>query len=157
MSSFKNQPILQPVDTRQREFRLLSQFLFYFDSSKNIPDEPPIINYAVYRAMPAIVVPRGFITDMASVPRFLWWLYSPFGSYGNAAILHDWLYSSELFSRKTCDQIFRHAMQVSGVNVIRRNIIYFAVRMFGWLVWRNHVPAKVQALRQIAEEIHDLV
>jgi hypothetical protein len=37
------------------------------------------------------VVPTGFVTDFASVPRFLHWLVSPYGAYTRAAVLHDWL------------------------------------------------------------------
>lgn len=39
-----------------------------------------------------IVVPEGFITDFASIPRFLWSIYPPTGRYQEAAVIHDWLY-----------------------------------------------------------------
>lgn len=38
------------------------------------------------------VIEAGFTTDMASVPRFLWWVYSPL-DFQRAAILHDWLWA----------------------------------------------------------------
>jgi hypothetical protein len=152
MGSFLNQPVLQPVDSSQREFRLLSEFVFYIDEAEELPDELPAVNYALYKNYPALIVPRGYITDMASIPRLLWALYSPFGRYGNAAILHDFLYSSEMFSRPVCDGLFRYAMAVSGVNIIRRNIMYWAVRRFGGFVWLNHSPIEVKALRMIAED-----
>jgi uncharacterized protein DUF1353 len=37
------------------------------------------------------VVPAGFVTDFATVPRFLHWLWLPYGAYTRAAVLHDWL------------------------------------------------------------------
>ena len=40
-----------------------------------------------------IKVFRGFITDGASVPKSLQWLYNPYGKYINAAVIHDYLYS----------------------------------------------------------------
>jgi hypothetical protein len=36
-------------------------------------------------------VPIGFVTDFATIPRFLHWLVSPYGAYTRAAVLHDWL------------------------------------------------------------------
>jgi hypothetical protein len=39
-----------------------------------------------------IVIPAGFITDGASIPRVLWWLISPFGPLLEGAILHDFGY-----------------------------------------------------------------
>ena len=39
-----------------------------------------------------IIVPRGFITDGASIPAWLWWLISPFGPLLEGAILHDFGY-----------------------------------------------------------------
>jgi hypothetical protein len=36
-------------------------------------------------------VPSGFVTDFATVPRFLHWLWLPYGAYTRAAVLHDWL------------------------------------------------------------------
>jgi hypothetical protein len=37
------------------------------------------------------IVPVGFVTDFATVPRFLLWLFRPYGPYTRAAVLHDWL------------------------------------------------------------------
>src|SRR5438046_8797712 len=34
----------------------------------------------------------GFQTDFATVPRPLWIVLPKWGRYGNAAVLHDWLY-----------------------------------------------------------------
>ena len=40
-----------------------------------------------------ITVPTGFVTDLASVPRALWWAIAPF-DVARAAIIHDLLYKS---------------------------------------------------------------
>lgn len=37
------------------------------------------------------VVPIGFVTDFATVPRILVWKTLPYGPYTRAAVLHDWL------------------------------------------------------------------
>jgi hypothetical protein len=40
-----------------------------------------------------ITVKKGFITDMASVPRACWWLIAPF-DVARAAVIHDLLYKT---------------------------------------------------------------
>lgn len=40
-----------------------------------------------------ITVPTGFVTDLASVPRALWWAIAPF-DVARAAIIHDLLYKN---------------------------------------------------------------
>ena len=40
-----------------------------------------------------ITVPTGFITDLASVPRAMWWAIAPF-DVARAAIIHDLLYKT---------------------------------------------------------------
>ncbi|MCK4806300.1 MAG: DUF1353 domain-containing protein [Candidatus Aegiribacteria sp.] len=37
-------------------------------------------------------VRTGFMTDFASIPRLLWIFLPRWGKYGNAAVIHDWLY-----------------------------------------------------------------
>lgn len=78
-----------------------------------------------------IVVPAGFVTDFASIPRGLWNLFPPTGKYGPAAVIHDFLYRDTKFDRELCDQVFEEAMEVLKVNFFARKIIYRAVRMFG--------------------------
>lgn len=80
-----------------------------------------------------VSVPEGFVTDYASIPRPLWWLYPPDGSYALPAVVHDYLYRNCRCSRFLADAIFRDAMRSVGVPVLRRIAIYYAVRFFGWL------------------------
>ena len=83
-----------------------------------------------------ITVPRLFVTDFASVPRPFFWLIPPWGRYGKAAIVHDYLYPSENYSRKQADDIFLEAMIVLEVAPWRRKLMYWGVRAFGWLAWK---------------------
>ena len=80
-----------------------------------------------------IEVPDGFVTDLASVPRLLWWLLPPFGSYTQAAVLHDWLYSHHRMTRPEADSILWAAMKVCGTTLWERVLIYGGVRIGGWL------------------------
>lgn len=85
-----------------------------------------------------IDVPVGFVTDFASIPRFLWWLWPPWGTYGKAALIHDRLYQDGMFSRATSDSILLEAMGVSGVGVVTRWLIYLGVRLGGGSAWAQH-------------------
>ena len=84
-----------------------------------------------------IEVPKGFTTDFATVPRFLWILFPPDGQYTQAAVLHDNLYSRKIYSRLKSDRIFREAMKVLGVGWWKKGTMYNAVRLFGWIPWGN--------------------
>jgi len=89
----------------------------------------------------SIVVPAGFETDLASVPRVLWAIFPPFGTYTDAAIVHDVLYQKHTLGRAICDGIFLEAMRVKLTPAWKRYILWTAVRLFGWAVFnrkRNH-------------------
>ncbi len=86
-----------------------------------------------------IRVPKSFITDGASVPHSLQWLYNPYGKYINAAIVHDYLYSvynNTGINRTLSDKIFRHIMKETGVDsrIVRK--FYAAVKYFGTTSWK---------------------
>lgn len=91
-----------------------------------------------------ITVPRGFITDLASIPRIFHSLIPQHGSHSPAAILHDYLYATQEMSRSKADQLFRDAMEDIGVNPVRRYAMYLAVRAGGWAAW-NSRKAKMTA------------
>ena len=76
------------------------------------------------------IVPRGFKTDLASIPKLLWNIYPPHGLYLSASILHDYFCVSDWISRADGDKLFLEAMSHSNVGKIARHIIYYAVRAF---------------------------
>lgn len=80
-----------------------------------------------------IVVPKGFETDFASIPRILWNIIAPLGKHTNASILHDYLYTEGYklgIDRKKADKIFFDAMLHSSVAQITANVMWFCVRLF---------------------------
>lgn len=81
-------------------------------------------------------VPRGFVTDLSSVPR-LPLAYLLFGGTSNeAAALHDWLYTEKPVPRRLADAVLREASAVTGVAAWRRWPMWLGVRLFGWTHWR---------------------
>lgn len=90
-------------------------------------------------------IPNGFITDGASVPRLLWWLFNPMGRYAKAAILHDWLLKQRKYGRKDADFLFRAAMRDLGVIAWRRWTMWAAVRLFG--IVKDSVKSVLSSLK----------
>ena len=84
-------------------------------------------------------VPKGFITDGASVPRIFWPVFPPFGPWLKAAILHDWLYATGKVSRKEADRLFRDG--ACAVAPVRGRLMYIAVRAFGGRYYRGAIAA----------------
>ena len=81
-----------------------------------------------------IRVPKGFRTDYASVPRIFRNIINSYGKHGRAAVVHDWLYSSQCkidVTREEADKIFLEIMKECGVGSIKRNLMYRMVRIFG--------------------------
>ena len=91
-----------------------------------------------------IEAPRGLYTDLASVPKALWWVVGPIGSHLEASIIHDYLYMAWTDFRATApkrdhdfaDTVFLAGMKVSKVR--RRWLIYAVVHSpIGWAVFRK--------------------
>ena len=90
-----------------------------------------------------VTVPEGFMTDFASIPwLFRWWQTGGVGPQRIAAYFHDFLYSSQdSVSRRQSDVIFRQVMADVDNDTwraaFRRNAMYYALRVGGWLAWRS--------------------
>jgi hypothetical protein len=77
-----------------------------------------------------VSVPRGFVTDFASVPRLFWPIFPPSGKWNRAAVVHDYLCTTKTCSRFMADAVFREAMRELGVPRWRRVLMYYAVRAY---------------------------
>lgn len=78
------------------------------------------------------MVPTGFITDGATVPRWLWWLYNPFGPYAPAAAVHDYLLTHHVgktLRRSTADRFFKEALRELGLNSFVVHTMYAGVAL----------------------------
>ena len=82
-----------------------------------------------------VVVPKGFSTNLTSVPKILQWLYPADGPYAPAAVVHDYLYRRGKVSRKAADVMFYDALKVLKVSLFTRLGFYAYVRLNGWRVY----------------------
>jgi hypothetical protein len=93
-----------------------------------------VVDPLIYESVVAqrtITVPTGFVTDLASVPR-LPVVYLACGDCASeAAIVHDYLYSTGLVPRRVADDVLFEASKVSGVPAWRRWAMWAGVRLGG--------------------------
>lgn len=109
------------------------------DDGKWVLKKP--LRYRSDVAMETFTVPAGFQTDLASVPR-LPVVYLLTGATSNeAAVVHDYLYSTQMVDRKTADAVLREASAVTGVPAWRRWMMWAGVRCFGWSHWTSKPQA----------------
>ena len=87
-----------------------------------------------------IVVPAGFVTDGASIPRFLWRLCGHPMSTRRfpAAVIHDWLYSGAVpCDNKFADGIYRDALVLLGFPRWKAELEYCTLRLCGGAHWKG--------------------
>lgn len=85
-----------------------------------------------------LVVPVGFETDLASIPRRLRGVVSQVGKHMLPAIFHDMAYSGAFgMTRSEADQMFLDGMKAVGVPWYRSRVMYYAVRAGGSFSWKG--------------------
>jgi hypothetical protein len=83
-----------------------------------------------------LIIPAGFITDGASVPRIpIAYEYAGGGKFFEAAGFHDLLYTTEKYARATADAVLREAILAMGYDEHFALAVFEAVRMFGGSHW----------------------
>lgn len=97
----------------------------------------------------AVTVPKGFVTDFASIPRIFWSALRPDGEYAYAAVVHDYLYWTQTRSREEADQILKMAMEDFKVGTLTVGAIYSAVRVGGQAAWSVNAKKKAQGEKRI--------
>jgi hypothetical protein len=102
-----------------------------------------------------VSVPRGFVTDFASIPRVFWSIFPKDGQYTYAAIIHDFLYWDQTIARESSDQIFKHAMQEFKVPSATIAAVHKAVRLGGQVAWDKNTKAKNAGERKVLRTLPD--
>lgn len=85
-----------------------------------------------------VVIPAGFVTDYASVPRLPVVYFLAGNTAHEAAVVHDFLYWTQPVTRKTADRVFLEAMKVTRVSAWRRRLMYWAVRLGARRPWNKY-------------------
>lgn len=96
-----------------------------------------------------IVVPTGFMSDGATVPRLLWWWLPPWGDVATrAALVHDWLLTQRdagtphrgAETRAKIDRLFFEALLDLGIPKWRAWPTYAGVRVYA-ITTEDVIPA----------------
>lgn len=96
------------------------------------------LDFAVRVDDEIIVIPKGYITDWSSLPRFLWWLWPPnLTEAREAALVHDYLYSHLhwYFSKEFADELMREIMVVQKATRLSVDAFYWGVKHGGRGGW----------------------
>ena len=131
-----------------------------FDSDTLTDEGRDLLKYCGVRVTNknVVSVPKGYITDLASVPRFCWAFIAPF-DVARAAVVHDILYEKintaykgekiltkhdrEKY-RKVADDVFKEGMESAVPPVPKWKIwaAYNAVRVFGRWAINSSAPRR---------------
>lgn len=96
------------------------------------------------------VIPKGFVFDGASVPKFLATWLSPTGVLLMGGLVHDYMYKytvllkkgkkgiTNVSGQKEADQIFRDInIEQNGFHLLNF-LAYWALRLCGFVAWNGH-------------------
>lgn len=86
-----------------------------------------------------LLIPKGYVTNFASVPRIFYLFIPPHGLTVNPSIVHDYLYEKDNNkTRKQCDDIWKQLMKEAGVKDWQIYSMYIFVRIFGSFNWKKY-------------------
>lgn len=133
MSSFTKP--LQVEAVEENRWKLLEEFDYFIGTEDS--DE-------------YVAVPVGYVTDFATIPQIFWSIIPPWGKYGKASVIHDFLCTDGFYfrkvggtviqvpvTRKEADDIFLEAMTVLQVDEVTKAAIYAAVRAYALLTGKD--------------------
>lgn len=108
--------LVTPVNASMTRWKLMRDFPMHIRISGKIE---------------SMVVPKGFVTDFASVPWIFRLVFPQMGKYGAAAVVHDYMTMTREtpFTRKEADRIFYSIMERHGVKSWKAKLMYGAVRL----------------------------
>jgi len=118
-----NPPIFKVATTDGRNFILLEDVVYLTSDGSH-----------------AYLLPKGATSDGASTPCAIWINFPPFGSYWQAAFLHDCAYRDTLqnpdgtwasLTKQACDDLLLDAMTQAGTHEFTREAIYKGVAFGG--------------------------
>jgi hypothetical protein len=90
------------------------------------------------------VITKDFVTDFASVPRWLWSVFPPHGKMTLPSVVHDYMYDFNVFEDSLGDRARKFADDLFLINCIRAKVpiwqavlMYSIIRLFGKSWWTD--------------------
>lgn len=128
--------------------------LFYAESDMWFDVVDPVDNVRIY-------VPRGYLTDGATVPKLLQGMFPVWDDYYQAALFHDYLCEylviyvngvETKISRSEADKYFNIIMKHLNIGAVKRNLVYNGVRFYSHLASIIY-PSATVTKRKFEDEI----
>lgn len=156
MARFLSAP--EPLPLENDWYWLPEDLIFEFTLREALSPYPPELNELIELGLDPdeviyAIAPKGFVTDLASIPKVLTPILPRDGSYTKAAIIHDIIYQSLKeyttidmsehrydpvhllnvhHTRYLADRIFLLGMECLGTNAIVRKMMFQGVRVGGF-------------------------
>ncbi len=90
----------------------------------------------------SFLIPKGFESDGASVPRFFWRIVCPpvDPHAVRASVAHDYIYRAQPpgWTRREADKMFWCFLIEDGLPPWRTKLAYWGVRLFGRIAWEEN-------------------
>jgi hypothetical protein len=119
----------------------MGKFLTELDTREINSDDFMLLEPLVYQrdSGQIITAEKGFITDFASVPKWVPVLYVLLKDKGRkAAVLHDKFYRQGGMSKEDADSLFLEALHAcEGLTDGERHTMYYGVKFFGYWSYRG--------------------
>lgn len=97
------------------------------------------------------VIPSEFLTDFASVPRFIWPIISPY-ELGVGPVPHDFGYYTGVETKEYWDKVFEACMAKDKIPSWKRLAAYQAVNLFGGSTWEKYRNTDFRKVLEVAQE-----
>lgn len=111
------------------------------------------MTYVIGKTNERIVVPKGFVTDFASIPPlFVLMGLTPQNQYSRAAVIHDYLYWSQGCTKDQADRLLVIAMKESRVGKSDEFVVYQGVKIGGGKAWEENKAERKSGFPRIIPE-----
>lgn len=123
MSSFTSKLLIEPLEDG-RTYRLVRPFSYHIGTR--------------YSRI-VVRVPKNFLTDFASIPKWLWAWLPDWARINKPSVAHDFMYRCLDWNRALCDAVFYEMMLIDfrkhKTGKFYAFIEWLAVRIFGRKRW----------------------
>ncbi len=143
---YKAMPTLQPIQIPTKDKGFFGALWLWLTGRRNWV---VVKDFAFELQGVKYVIPKGFIFDGASIPKYFAMWLSPVGVLLMGGLIHDYMYryafllhadkktTSDKLKQKHADGLFRDInIEINGFYVLNY-IAYYALRLAGWLAWNS--------------------
>lgn len=145
-SNTKDWTVLEAFEWESKDRTHVAVPVGFVTDFASIPNLVPLCALLIWFSGWSIkLFPQLWIQVIAAVLFTLSWMLilvsdrlRPWGKYGKAAVVHDYLYRAQIYSRKRCDDYLFEGMVDTCTAKWQRGVIYFFLRLGGWVVFNRY-------------------